>query len=861
MPSWWSRSPNVPDEEDVGGVVRRFVEASRRAEIIALVNSARTDREVAHVIVDELCEALEAEVAVVVVTRPDRTDGETIGHVGLAPAQVAAAASDPLIRTALTNARAHTHAGEDLLGVGARQVVLSPWTAENGRRVVIAVARLYDEGFDAAELSLLEAVTKSVGHGLERAWLGAERDRHAARQAALARAASSLAASLVADDVVATLSAEVARALEADLVMIYGRDQAGELGVLAAEGLDATTPLPNVAADDAARLAGLVREGAPRVWQPAERRPAVGLPSWTQLRAGVAAPIRAHGNLEGVILAGYRSQRWVEREDVALLCALADVSGIAWGNAADHAAAQEAAALDSLTGCLNHGAFQDRLREETARARRGHGSLSLAIIDLNDFKAVNDTLGHQAGDALLRGVAEALRASVRPYDQVARYGGDEFALLLPGTDEEGARCVMDRALRAIAGVRVPGQAPVNAAGGLAHWRGEEAANSLIARADRSLLEAKRARGRGRRGEAVSHGEHEQVAQREGQRLRRLATAGSLGTRLARLLDQRAIAETAIVELGAALGYDRCMLVRRAPGGDVSVVATAREPQPGGGQVPEVSEALRRALRERRTVLVTLPDGQGGPSSSELAVPVFVGGALWGAMAVCASAGTSFDDDDAQLVQSVADHLGTALRTAELYEQLDRTHLGTAEALAAALEAKDHYTADHARSIADLAVAVGRVVELDDEALRDLRYGAIFHDIGKIAIPDAILKKPGPLTEAELDVVRRHPAAGEQILVPVPFLSGVRRIVRHDHERWDGAGYPDGLRGDEIPIGARIVLVVDAYHAMRSDRPYRPAMRPEAARAELRRHAGTQFDPRIVDALLDVLDRDPATEPA
>ena len=102
------------------------------------------------------------------------------------------------------------------------------------------------------------------------------------------------------------------------------------------------------------------------------------------------------------------------------------------------------------------------------------------------------------------------------------------------------------------------------------------------------------------------------------------------------------------------------------------------------------------------------------------------------------------------------------------------------------------------------------------------------------------------------MVRRHPEVGEQILAPVPFLAGVRRIVRHDHERWDGNGYPDGLGGDAIPLGARIVLVVDAYHAMISDRPYRRAMPAEEARAELRRHAGTQFDPRVVDAALDVL---------
>ena len=113
--------------------------------------------------------------------------------------------------------------------------------------------------------------------------------------------------------------------------------------------------------------------------------------------------------------------------------------------------------------------------------------------------------------------------------------------------------------------------------------------------------------------------------------------------------------------------------------------------------------------------------------------------------------------------------------------------------------------------------------MDEAQLRDLRYGAVFHDIGKIAIPEAILNKQGPLNDAEREIMERHTIVGEQILAPVEFLADVRPIVRHEHERWDGGGYPDGLRGEQIPLGARIVLVCDAFHAMTSDRPYRAAM--------------------------------------
>jgi HD-GYP domain-containing protein (c-di-GMP phosphodiesterase class II) len=233
--------------------------------------------------------------------------------------------------------------------------------------------------------------------------------------------------------------------------------------------------------------------------------------------------------------------------------------------------------------------------------------------------------------------------------------------------------------------------------------------------------------------------------------------------------------------------------------------------------------------------------------------VHAGAVLWGAIELRSTAVDAFDAEDARVVETVADYVGAALRTALLYTELEASYMGAAEALAAALEAKDDYTADHARSIADLAVEVGRRLGLREGELRDLRYGAIFHDIGKIAIPDAILNKPGPLTDEEFAVVKRHPEVGEQILAPIPFLREARRIVRHDHERWDGGGYPDGLRGEEIPIGARIVLVVDAWHAMVSDRPYRAGLEPEQARAELVRHAGSQFDPEVVHAMLSCLD--------
>ena len=171
---------------------------------------------------------------------------------------------------------------------------------------------------------------------------------------------------------------------------------------------------------------------------------------------------------------------------------------------------------------------------------------------------------------------------------------------------------------------------------------------------------------------------------------------------------------------------------------------------------------------------------------------------------------------------------------------------------AALEAKDSYTASHSRSIGENAKAVGRKLGLDQAQLGTLRFGAAFHDIGKLAIPESILCKPGRLTTDERLRIEQHTVIGDQILAPIEFLRDVRPLVRGGHERWDGAGYPDGLAGEHIPLGARIIFACDAYDAMTTDRPYRAALDDEVAAAELAANAGTQFDPEVVEALLEVL---------
>ena len=192
-------------------------------------------------------------------------------------------------------------------------------------------------------------------------------------------------------------------------------------------------------------------------------------------------------------------------------------------------------------------------------------------------------------------------------------------------------------------------------------------------------------------------------------------------------------------------------------------------------------------------------------------------------------------------------------------ELARTHDGmhdlTVEALAAALALRDDVTCQHARRVTELALELTAAIDPELAAHPELRYGYLLHDIGKLGVPEAILLKPTPLTERELRTVQMHTALGEHLVSSIPFLSELAHdVIAYHHERWDGDGYPWGLRGESIPLAARIFAVVDAFDAITGDRPYRPARTVDDAIAEIERCAGTQFDPRVVDAFVPIARR-------
>ena len=213
----------------------------------------------------------------------------------------------------------------------------------------------------------------------------------------------------------------------------------------------------------------------------------------------------------------------------------------------------------------------------------------------------------------------------------------------------------------------------------------------------------------------------------------------------------------------------------------------------------------------------------------------------------------FTDDERELIGVLAGMGATAIRSMRLYLKLDDAYLSTVSTLTAMIQARDGYQEDHQRRIAADAVALGERLGLRDDELRDLRYASLFHSLGKIGVPAPILAKSGPLTPEERKIVQEHPLLGARILESIEFLRTVVPVVRHANERWDGSGYPSGLKGEDIPLAARILSIATSYEAMLVDRPFRRALGAEAAIAELRALSGVWYDGRLVDQFVSMIE--------
>jgi GAF domain-containing protein len=360
--------------------------------------------------------------------------------------------------------------------------------------------------------------------------------------------------------------------------------------------------------------------------------------------------------------------------------------------------------------------------------------------------------------------------------------------------------------------------------------------------------------------------HEQTEQR----LLRLTALRAMDVAISSSLDVRVTLNVLLDQVAASLGVDAAAVLTLNPITQVLEYALGR-----GFNNPNMHQTRLRlgqgfagiSAIERRT-LVTSGNEVTDPSQPRAAwfaaegfvahsvTPLIAKGEVKGVLEVFQRAPLSPDPEWIEFFEALAGQAAMAVESAQQLDSLQRanTELAVAydasiEAWARALDLRNHEGAGHSRRMADLALVLARLVHVPDTEQIHLRRGALLHDLGKTALPDSILLKPGPLTEAEWELVRQHPQLAFDMLVHVAYLRPCLDILLSHHERWDGAGYPRGLKGLDIPLAARIVAVVDAWDALVSDRPHRPAWPEAEARAHLAQQSGKQFDPEVVSALL------------
>jgi putative nucleotidyltransferase with HDIG domain len=274
---------------------------------------------------------------------------------------------------------------------------------------------------------------------------------------------------------------------------------------------------------------------------------------------------------------------------------------------------------------------------------------------------------------------------------------------------------------------------------------------------------------------------------------------------------------------------------------------------------ELSELM---FKDMKPVLI-FPDAQLPPELEKaiqiediaygVCVPLTTRGKITGLISVCrTSKERPFTSSDVELVTVLSGQATAAIENAYLYEKLQQSYLSMMVALSCVVEARDLYTDKHMKDIAEYSVDIANKMGLPEDEVENIRKAALLHDLGKISIPDHILMKPDKLSEEEIEIIKKHPENGAKIIEPVEPLRNAKDIIKHHQECYDGSGYPDGLKGENIPLGARIIAVADSYGAMTTDRPYRKALSIEEAVKELKRCSGTQFDPAIVTIFLSLL---------
>ena len=562
--------------------------------------------------------------------------------------------------------------------------------------VILSSAPLSTPSGGAGRVHVLKDVTERKRAETELRTLAME-------QAALRRAATAVASGANPEDVCSIVAREVALLLGASGAIVSRFDRTADRAVRVGSWVDPSVSdrLPQRLPLERNVVSIVYRSGIPARTEDTTDPPQ-DVFAKNGFAVSIAAPVRVGSAVWGAVTAVAQRPEALPVGSDLRLARFAELVGITVANADARTRLARLAATDALTGLANHRTFHERIRNEIEIARVQQTPLALVILDLDHFKAVNDSFGHQAGDAVLTAFGRCLSMGARYEELVARIGGEEFAWILPGSDGVNALRAAERVSASFAATDHPGIGHVTVSAGVCDLSNTEDPEELMRLADGALYWSK------------SHGRNR-----------------------------------------------------------VTLYA------------PDVVEELSDNERAER------------------------------------------------LAKSQAK---TALKT-----------------LATLIDAKDPATARHTERVAILAAEIAAMLGWSPQQIAMLEEAALFHDIGKIAIPDELLLQTEPLSPAERDRVQSHVKVGVELVDDVLLPEQVSWVHSH-HENWDGSGYPEGRRGDDIPLGAQIIHVADAWDAMTSNRQYRGSRSHEDAVEECRSRAGTQFSPAIVDQLIEVVAR-------
>lgn len=581
----------------------------------------------------------------------------------------------------------------------------------------------------------------------------------------------------------------------------------------------------------------------------------------------IILPLIHEDKLSGVITLGSDRFNAFSHDDIQIMQVFGTTATAAICNAQLHYEVEQLAVTDALTTLYNRRGFYHLAIAEVNRSLRYPCSLSIIIIDIDFFKRINDKYGHDIGDQVLRLVALLCKTVVRSTDLICRYGGEEFIILLPETDEQQAVDAAERLRVEISDTMIDtslGMVSVTVSIGVAglffgQTEPEKALELLIKRADRALYTAKMG-GRNRvtlwNQESVQKSMHnsdgfevdqltETLYKREEEL--RLLEAASQATQehLSSILQNASEAIISVNRTNHILMFNKSAEVM------FGYHAADIMGQKLNILLPDqfdLSRYIQYSVNTKEQHNLMLPRRQQLTGKK-------IDGFEFPLEASYSSFGVNGDIFFTVILTDITENIEAENKIRQYNLELSNAYDKTIEGWARALELRDLETHGHSNRVVELTLKIARHIGIREEDLVHIRRGALLHDIGKIAIPDSIMLKKGPLSEEEWQIMYQHPLIADKLLSPIDFLNPAMHIPRYHHEKWDGSGYPYGLKGAQIPLAARIFAVVDVWDALINERPYKPAWEIDKALHFIKEASGSHFDPLVVKVFLKVITGD------